>query len=82
MARRTWGESDSERNRTEPSPNAARQPPVWKLKGSSLGPQLFMLHGQVVGPPMVLLLLIRATLLPVELLGPDTPLPVSGSAQR
>src|SRR5688500_10675148 len=70
-------------NRTDPSPMRAFTPPPWKLNASSFGPQLFTDHRQVLGPPIgVALLLILACLLPVELLGPEVPLPpASGSAQ-
>ena len=69
-------------NRTEPSPMVVFTPPPWKLNGSSLGPQLFTLHKHWEGPPVgVALLLIFATLEPVDLLGPEKPLPnASGSA--
>ena len=69
-------------NLTEPSPITPVTPPVWKLNGSSFGPQLFVFQLQVVGPPTgVGLLLILATLEPVELLGPEKPFPnASGSA--
>ena len=69
-------------NRTDPSPMVAFTPPPWKLKGSSLGPQLLTLHKHELGPPVGLaLLLIFATLFAVSLLGPEKPLPnASGSA--
>src|SRR5918993_994325 len=79
----TPGLIESRRNRTVPSPMAAFTPPVWNENGSSFGPQLLVPHGQVVGPPTGLgLLLILATRLPLELFGPDTPLvAASASAQ-
>jgi hypothetical protein len=68
--------------RTDPSPMVAFTPPLWKLNGSSLGPQLLVLHKHELGPPVGLaLLLILAVLSDVELLGPEKPLPnASGSA--
>lgn len=70
-------------NRTLPSAMTALQPPVWKPNGSSFGPQLFVCHVHVLGPPVgVPLLLMAASLLPVELLGPEMPLvAASASAQ-
>src|SRR5688572_27527718 len=73
----------SRRNRTDPSPNRQLAPPEWKLNGSSFGPQLLVVHRHSGGPPTgVAWLLIRATRLPRELLGPENPLAAaSGSAQ-
>ena len=47
-----------------PSAKTAMAPPVWKLKGSSLGPQLLVDQGQVVGPFSGVLLLLT-TLVPL-----------------
>ena len=74
MNLRTTPSVDADINRTEPSPIAAFAPPVWNENGSSFGPQLFRVHGHVVGPPMgVLLLLTLASLEPglIALLGPE-----------
>src|SRR3954452_10358681 len=67
-----------------PSAKTAIAPPGWKEKISSLGPQLLVAQVQSGGPPCgVLLLLIGFLTAPAtELGGPDTPLPLSGSAQR
>src|SRR6476660_7631570 len=67
-----------------PSANTAIAPPEWNEKISSLGPQLLVDQGQSVGPRFgVLLLLIGFLTAPAtEFGGPETPLPVSGSAQR
>src|SRR3954470_20210941 len=67
-----------------PSANTAMAPPAWNEKISSLGPQLLVDQGQSVGPRTgVLLLLIGLFTAPAaEFGGPETPLPVSGSAQR
>src|SRR5688572_3333105 len=72
------------RNRELPSPSRIWTPPVWKLNGSSFGPQLLVVQGQVVGPPFgCALLLISLGREPAATVGsPDQPLPVSGSAQR
>jgi hypothetical protein len=74
-------------NLTEPSPRTAVTPPVWKLNGSSLGPQLFTVHRQVAGPPtgLALLLILATRDVAVgaleSLFGPEKPLPnASGSA--
>src|SRR5258707_233245 len=78
--------------------NSVLQPPPWKLNGSSLTPQLLVpAHGHQAGPPNgAELLLIIVNLSPsvvpkppplvncatVAYGGPETPLPLSGSAQR
>ena len=71
------------RKRTEPSPITQFTPPVWNENGSSFGPQLLRVQGQLEGPPIgVAFWLMPAVRSPVELLGPETPLvPASGSAQ-
>src|SRR6478609_11687939 len=64
-----------------PSAKTAIAPPECHEKISSLGPQLLVDHGQSLGPGGVLLLLMTPFRLPaVEFGGPETPLPVSGSA--
>src|SRR5436305_891884 len=67
-----------------PSAKTAIAPPGWNEKISSFGPQLLVDQGQSVGPPWgVLLLLIGFLSAPArEFGGPETPLPLSGSAQR
>src|SRR5262245_37858573 len=69
---------------TLPSQNSTCAPPWWKLKISLLGPQFELVQRQPGGPPGgSLLLLIGDSRLPgVELLGPEMPMPLSGSAQR
>lgn len=69
---------------TLPSQKTTLAPAGWKLKISSFGPQLFVPQGQSVGPPTgEALLLITDLISPATVLGgPETPLPVSGSAQR
>src|SRR4051812_5755224 len=67
-----------------PSANTAIAPPGWNEKISSFGPQLLVDHGQSVGPFCGVLLLLITDFRPpaTEFGGPDTPLPLSGSAQR
>src|SRR5262249_55868401 len=90
-ARTIWRFMFSERKRTWPSPNRASTPPGCVLNGSSLGPQLLADHGQFVGPPMgVFQLFTTWVRVPATYRGdagscvggPETPLPLSGSAQR
>src|SRR4029078_6485171 len=80
----TLPEMFSEIRRTLPSQNNTFAPDGWKLKISSLGPQLLVLQGQSVGPFIgERLLLMKPCMLPATLLlAPETPLPWSGSAQR
>src|SRR5438552_13627081 len=81
----------SARKRTLPSPNSAWQPRGCELNGSSFGPQLLMPHGHSGGPPSgAFQLLTTCTSTPGRYSGdegscvggPETPLPLSGSAQR
>lgn len=73
----------SEMNRTLPSQSEAWQPPTCWLNGSSFGPQLLVVHGQAAGPPFgVAFWLMSAPLLVTAVGGPETPLPLSPSAQR
>ena len=73
---------------TEPSHSREWQPPMCRLKGSSFDPQLLTVHGQPAGPPVGVLLLLMIPIGEVIVfpaasnLGPETPLPVSPSAQR
>src|SRR5262249_50221125 len=79
---------------TWPSAKSTLAPLPWKLKISSLGPQLVRdCQGQPAGPPNGLLLLLIAcsctpdTVAPVSWSAhdsglPETPKPLSGSAQR
>src|SRR3954469_23409222 len=78
---RSWaGATLSRTNWTCPSANTTIAPPLWKLKISSLGPQLFDGHRQVLGPPNGVALLLIA--LPLPCGSPDTPNPLSCSAHR
>src|SRR5438045_4206007 len=78
------GSMVSSRKCALPSAKTAIAPLGWKEKISSLGPQLLVDQGQSAGPNCgVLLLLIGLLRAPAtELGGPETPLPLSGSAQR
>src|SRR5689334_14768131 len=68
---------------TLPSHTMTFAPPLWKLKISSFGPQLLTSQVQPLGPPTGLALLLMTGLEPaVAFGGPETPLPLSGSAQR
>src|SRR5262245_28058913 len=72
-------------NRTVPSPIRAWHPPVCRLNASSLGPQLLLVHGQDAGPPKGVLLPLIQPFGPVAAVAsacPETPFPVSPSAQR
>src|SRR5437764_13541718 len=87
--RMTRGSVLFRRKTTCPSHINACAPLGWKEKTSSLGPQLLVLHwqanGPVVGPPIGIWLLLITGCRPfagVEVGGPETPLPWSGSAQR
>src|SRR5581483_10589237 len=106
--RSTTGSICSLMNETWPSQNAMLHPVPWKLKNSSLTPQLLTVQGHQEGPPKGSLELLmtwkvspnavpsamdppRPPMPPpmVALMscccvlgGPDTPLAVSGSAQR
>ena len=71
----------SRMKRTEPSPMTAIAPPVWKLNGSSFGPQLLVVHAHVLGPPIGEAFWFTI-LVSLALGEPETPLPWSGSAQR
>src|SRR5262245_45188580 len=81
-ARITCGVRPSLRKAMWPSQKTAIAPPGWKLKISSLGPQLLVLQGQLGGPPTGVPLLLMGEIVPLLPGGPETPLPVSGSAQR
>src|SRR5215468_6298153 len=92
MRRKAIGSMSLRIHDTWPSIHRALQPLPWKLYGSSLTPQLFWVQGQAAGPPngMELLLIILRPGSPYSVLtlkvtwnlGPETPLAVSGSAQR
>src|SRR5437667_12639764 len=72
-------------NRTVPSPMSAWQPPACRLNASSFGPQLLVVHGHDAGPPSGFLLPLIQPFGPVAAVAsacPETPLPVSASAQR
>src|SRR5262245_10266744 len=77
-------------NCTWPSMNRTLIPPLWGPNSSSLGPQLLVDHGQVLGPPNGVGLLftngpatfVNSGLFGSPVGGPETPLAWSGSAQR
>src|SRR5260370_22473603 len=76
------------RKATWPSQNTALAPPWWKLKISSLGPQLLTsFQLQDGGPSVLALVLLLLMILNVVVVvfrvgSPDTPYPVSCSAHR
>src|SRR5579885_722947 len=83
----TGGDMLSFRKVTWPSAKTTLAPPGWKLKISSLVPQLLMSFQQPFGPsvPGELLLLLMIAKFGVFLLrngSPETPKPLSCSAQR
>ena len=74
--KRIWGaEIESRRYWTWPSAKTTIAPLGWKLKISSLGPQLFDVHRHPVGPPIGVELLLIACLVPSG--SPETPNPLS-----
>src|SRR5262249_32500514 len=91
MARTTCHAMFSDRDRTWPSPNRACTPPGCAVNGSSFGPQLLTAHGHCGGPPTGVFQLSRTCVRVPAMYsgdegscvgGPETPLPLSGSAQR
>src|SRR3954463_535660 len=82
---------ESRRNPTWPSMKTTFTPPGWELNSSSFGPQLLTDHGHVAVPPPTGVavwltygpgLFWKYGLFGSPVGGPDTPLPVSGSAHR
>src|SRR3954449_9002800 len=81
------GLMESLMNCTCPSAKTTLAPPVWKLKISSLGPQLLVTFQHPPGPSVPGLVLLLLTILkPVVVVfrsgSPETPKPLSCSAQR